>query len=219
VRDENLEIYLRPTFTIDCDHEYVVERARDLTRTCTSDSEKAIKLFYFVRDSIKFNIYMISAFEEDHKASRVLQWGEAYCIQKAILLTALGRAAGIPSRLIFARIRNHQLPPEILEWKKDNIFNWHGYNQFYINDRWISVAATFDRRLCDKVGLPVVEFDGLTDALLPKRDLRGEPFIDYIETLGQYPDFPIEGIRKEVSKYFGNQKRPWPKAKCDAHLS
>ncbi len=48
---------------------------------------------------------MISAFEEDFKASRVLEWGKGYCVQKAVLLEALARAAGIPSRLAFEKIR------------------------------------------------------------------------------------------------------------------
>ena len=46
--DFNMELYLKATPTLDAGHERVVETARTLTRGCSSDDEKAVKLFYFV---------------------------------------------------------------------------------------------------------------------------------------------------------------------------
>ena len=99
--------------------------ARNVTDTCESDTEKAVKLFYFVRDSIRYNLFMISVFEEDFKASRILEWGKGYCVQKAVLLTALARAAGIPTRMAFAQIRNHRVPEHIVKTTGSNIFPRH----------------------------------------------------------------------------------------------
>ncbi|RLB16813.1 MAG: transglutaminase family protein, partial [Deltaproteobacteria bacterium] len=79
--------YLRATSTIEADHKKIIETATKMTRGCVSDEEKAVALFYFVRDSIRYNIYMISVFIEDFRASRILEWGKAYCVQKAVLLT------------------------------------------------------------------------------------------------------------------------------------
>ncbi len=205
----NLEKYLRPTFTIDCDHDRVRSCARELTKTCSGEREKVVNLFYFVRDSIRYNMYMISAFEEDFRASRVLKWGKGYCVQKAVLLTALGRAVGIPSRLVFARIRNHKIPPHILEWKKDDVFDGHGYTQFFIDGKWISAAPTFDKRLCDSLGVPAAEFDGKSDAVLPEKDLQGAPYIKYLEKYTHYDDLPFEWIRKRTVEAWGEEKRPW----------
>jgi len=152
---------------------------------------------------------MISVFEEDFKASKVLEWGKGYCVQKAVLLTALGRAAGIPSRLLFARIRNHKLPPNIRQWKKGDIFNGHGYTQFYIDGKWVCATPTFDKGLCDNLGVPTVEFDGRSDALLPEKDLRGDPYIEYLKKFPHYDDLPFEWIKKKISEGWGNDKRPW----------
>jgi len=105
---QNMEIYLKPTFTIESEHKRIIETVKELVKGCSNDKEKAIKLFYFVRDKIRYNLYMISVFIEDFKASKVLQWGKGYCVQKAVLLTALGRAAGIPTRLVFAKIINQR---------------------------------------------------------------------------------------------------------------
>ncbi|MBW1674902.1 MAG: transglutaminase domain-containing protein [Deltaproteobacteria bacterium] len=167
--DSEMGHYLRATSTIEAEHEKIIETVTSVTRGCVSDEEKAVGLFYFVRDSIKYNIYMISVFIEDFKASRILEWGKAYCVQKAVLLTALGRAAGIPSRLVFAKIRNHRIPN----------------------------------------GLPTVEFDGKRDAILPEKDLKGAPYIEYIEKFPPKEDLPFDWIKERISQFVGTDKRPW----------
>jgi len=201
--------YLRASPTIEADHDMIIETSRSLTRDCSSNIEKTVKLFYFVRDSIKYNIYMISVFIEDFKASRILEWGKGYCVQKAVLLAALGRASGIPSRLVFAKIKNHKIPSHILQMMGTNTFPRHGYNQFFLNGKWISAAATFDKILCEKNGLPTVEFDGKRDAILPEKDLKGEPYIEYVEKFAPREDLPFDWIKEKVSKLVGPDKRPW----------
>ncbi|HOO45120.1 MAG TPA: transglutaminase family protein [Deltaproteobacteria bacterium] len=201
--------YLVPTQTIDCDNEKIIEVAREVTSGCTTDRERAVKLFYFVRDSIPYSLYMISVFKEDFIASKILQWGKGYCVQKAVLLAALGRAAGIPTRLVFARIRNHKVPQSIVRMTGTNIFPRHGYTQFFLDDRWVSTAPTFDRGLCEKIGVPTVEWDGKSDAVLPEKDLSGGKYIEYVEKFGPHKDLPFEWIVNETSKTVGKDKRPW----------
>ena len=70
--EKDLAIYLKPTFAIESDHEQIIRTALEVTRGCTSNEEKAVALFYFVRDSILYNLYMISLFIEDFRASKIL---------------------------------------------------------------------------------------------------------------------------------------------------
>jgi transglutaminase-like putative cysteine protease len=218
--DKNtMEIYLRPTYTIDCDCESIAASALRVTQGCSGDIEKAVALFYFVRDSIRYNIFMISVFKEDFRASKVLEWGKGYCVQKAVLLTALGRAVGIPIRMAFAKITNHRTPPHIYQKLGVNTFPRHGYNQFFLNGRWVSAAATFDKNLCDKNGLPVVEFDGKSDAMLPETDLQGQPYIEYIEKFPPTDDLPFEWIAEKITGIVGPDKRPWLKKQDDVGFS
>lgn len=212
-----MDIYVRPTEVIDADHETIQSTAADLTRGCADSAEKAVRLFYFVRDSIRYNVFMISVFKEDFKASRILDWKKGYCVQKAVLLTALGRAAGIPSRLVFAKIKNHRVPPHIHEKLRVNVFPRHGYNQFYLQERWVSAAATFDKALCDRNGLPVVEFDGENDAVLPQTDLEGHPYIEYLERFPPAEDLPFDWIVERISAIVGPDKRPWFKPEDEVH--
>ncbi|MBW1707168.1 MAG: transglutaminase domain-containing protein [Deltaproteobacteria bacterium] len=208
---ENLEIYLQPTSTIDSDNEKIREKARLITLGSSNDREKAVKLFYFVRDSIRYSVYMISVFIEDFVASKILEWGKGYCVQKAVLLTALARASGIPSRMAFARIRNHRVPEKVVKMAGGNVFPRHGYNQFFIEGGWVSVAATFDEKLCKEHRLPTVEFDGNSDAILPDRDLDGNPYIEYLEKFDPREDLPFDWVYQAVSKKVGTEKRAWLK--------
>lgn len=201
--------YLRPTDTIDSENASIVRTATGLTQGCSTDAEKARKLFYFVRDDIPYSVYMISMFKEDFVASTVLERGKGYCVQKAVLLAALGRAAGIPSRLSFAAIRNHRTPSRFVEKFGTNLFLRHGYNQLLLEGNWVSVAATFDRVLCETNGLPVVEFDGVNDAILPSVDLKGNAYVEYVEKFGTEADLPLDWIVSAISKVWGKDKRPW----------
>lgn len=206
---EDLAVYLNPTDTIDSESETVLRTAAQLTAGCSTDSEKAVKLFYFVRDSIPYNVYMISMFREDFVASTVLERGKGYCVQKAVLLAALGRATGIPTRLAFASIRNHRVPARFVEKLGTNVFPRHGYNQFLLDGRWVSAAATFDRALCEKNSLRTVEFDGANEAILPPVDASGNPYIEYVEKFGYDVDLPLDWIVSEISRVWGADKRPW----------
>ena len=204
-----VEMSRMPTPTIDSDHERIRETAERVTEGCKTEPEKAVALFYFVRDEIRYSAYMISVFFEDFRASRILEWGKGYCVQKAVLLTALARAAGIPSRLVFAMIRNHRLPQAIYEWAGTDTFPRHGYNQFFLNGRWLNAAATFDRDLCRKNHLPAVEFDGTQDAVLPERGLDGNPYIEYIQKFPPSLDLPFGWIVERTKRIVGPDKRPW----------
>jgi transglutaminase-like putative cysteine protease len=200
--------FLQPTAVIESDHPAVVACAGRVTAGCKSDRDKIVKLFYFVRDAIKYNLFMISAYREDFRASQVLEWGKGYCVQKAVLLAALSRAVGVPCRLAYAKIRNHRVPEQLVKKIGTNVFPRHGYNQFYCDGKWLSATAAFDAELCAKNGLPAVEFDGMTDALLPAKDLDGGPYIEYLEKYPATADLAFDWIVPIVRERFGVEKRP-----------
>ncbi len=205
---EDLSVYLRATSTIDADHEAIREKASELCAPCPADPERARALFLFVRDQIHYNVYMISTFLEDFRASTILERGVGYCVQKAVLLAALGRAVGIPSRLVFAKIRNHRAPAELRSQTGIDVLPSHGYMQFFIKDRWVNATPAFDRSLCERIGVPVCDFDGYHDAILADRDLTGKPYIEYVEKYEPQADLPFEWLRARIAAIWG-EKRAW----------
>ena len=149
---KDLDIYLQSTPSIDCDHPLIVKTVEDLVRGCSGDSEKAVRLFYYVRDKCHYNMYDLSDDPDDYRSSQILGKGQGWCMPKAILLTSLCRAAGIPSRLILTSIRNHKSPPEAVEMMGTNIFFPHVYNHIYLNGSWIKAAPTFDYDIANGSG-------------------------------------------------------------------
>jgi transglutaminase-like putative cysteine protease len=106
-RIEEWEKYLKPTPIIDCDHRTIQEKANEVTKGQEGIIEKSRALFVFVRDSIKYNPYLPRYLLEHFRASNTLARGEGFCVQKAVLLVALSRVIGIPSRVGFAVIKNY----------------------------------------------------------------------------------------------------------------
>lgn len=87
-------------------------------------------------------------------------------------------------------IGNHKGLPQILEKLGTNNSPRYGYNLIFLNGRWISVAATFNKLQCEKTFLPVVEFDGENECVLPTKCLRGDPYIQHLEKLVPEQDLP-----------------------------
>ena len=206
---------LRATTTIESEHPRIQALAGDLTNGLENDRDKLLGLFGFVRDEIPYNVFMISMHEDDFRASFVLEAGKGYCVQKAVLLCALSRAAGIPCRLALTEIRNHRIPAKLFERLGRNVFPGHAYNQFYLDGRWISAAATFDAGLCARGGVPTVDFDGEQDAMLPSKALDGSPYIEYLEHFGYFDDLPLDFITERTSRIWGADKRSWKSPEDD----
>ena len=102
---------------IDSDHKTILQHATDIVNNVGEDPiEKAIKLFYAVRDEIWYDPYSPFYLPEHYRASNVLKNGLGYCVPKASLLCALGRACGIPSRVGFADVRNHLATKQLIDF-------------------------------------------------------------------------------------------------------
>jgi transglutaminase-like putative cysteine protease len=193
-----LDKYLKATATFDSDSEAIKKKAQQLTEGKNDDIEKAKALFYFVRDEIPYNLYTPKHMPEHFRASNTLARGTGYCVQKAVLLVALARAAGIPARLCCAKIRNHLVPPKVLERLKTDIFPWHGYAELYLEGKWVKATPAFDIKMCREHRFIPVEFDGRNDATFPSHNLDGKPHIEYLLDRGIFDDVPLDEIRKAL---------------------
>jgi len=199
-----MEMYLKPTPVIDCDAPPVREKAQNLTADKENDVEKAKALFYFVRDDITYNPYVLHNLVEHNKASITLSRGEGYCVQKAILLAALARAIGIPARPGFADIRNYIIPQKLLELMHgSNLFIYHGYCELYIGQKWVKATPAFDLEMCQKHHIIPVEFDGKNNATFHRNNQEGKLHIEYVHDYGHYPDLPLEEMLEARVKVYG----------------
>lgn len=193
---DNYSIYLQPTKFLDFDNDDVKNAVKQLTNSFQTEDYlgKAIRLFYFVRDEIKYVIIKEIFTRKIMKSSYILKRGEGFCVQKAVLFTSLCRAAGIPARLHFVDIRNYRSSKSVQELMGTNLFVWHGYTEMFLNNKWVKANPAFDKYLCQENNFPTVEFDGIHDAMFAKTDLLGNIFIEYEKDHGTFDELPYSEI-------------------------
>jgi len=201
-----LEEFLQPTEVINWDDPLIRGVAKEVTSGASSLREEAKRLFVFVRESIRYDPYSPFHLPEHYKATNVLSRGRGYCVQKAVLLVALSRARGIPSRLVFADIRNHLASRRLVEMMGTDLFVYHGYGELLLEGRWTKLTPAFEEELCRKHSYPLVEFNGREDALFPPYDERGRRFVEYIRHHGSFADLPLEAILKAWEEAYGKEK-------------
>jgi transglutaminase-like putative cysteine protease len=199
--------FLAATDMIDADHPAVVAFAQEAVEGAGRDpADLAVRLFYAVRDRIRYDPYVPFYRSEHYRASVTLALGRGFCVTKAVLLCTLGRALMIPSRLGFADLRNHLATPPLIETLGTNLFVYHGFTEFWLHGRWIKATPAFNAELFERQQVAPVDFDGRRDAVLPPHTRDGRPFIEYLGTHGFRVDVPLTEIVAAWRQAYGNQR-------------
>jgi transglutaminase-like putative cysteine protease len=185
---------LAPTVTFDFDDAAVGAFARDAVAGADDEAERARRIFAAVRERIRYTPYALSLERSAFTASATLAAGRNWCVPKAILLTASARAVGIPARLGFADVRNHLSSERLLESMGTDLFVYHGYAALHVGGAWRKVSPAFNAALCARFGVPALEFDGRSDALMHAYDGAGRRHMEYVADHGTYSDVPFDEL-------------------------
>ena len=178
--------YLAATETINSDHPEVVAYALKITAGLNTDREKAVALYYAVRDLVMYDMNVEVFTRDIFKASVCLKAKRSFCIPKAVLLAATARAVGIPSRLGFADVTNHLATPKMLEQLGGDYFAFHGYTDLYIEGKWVKATPAFNERLCRFFKIKPLEFDGLSDSVFHEFSSDGKKHMEYLHDHGTF---------------------------------
>ena len=204
------ERYLLPTSIIDSDHEEVIWFAQETAGGINDPVETAVRLYYAVRDGIWYDPYYPFYLPEHYRASNVLKSGRGYCVCKASLLCALGRSRGIPSRIGFAHVRNHLATRQLIEYMGSDIFVYHGFNEFYLEGKWVKATPAFNIELCERHNVAPLEFNGREDSIFHAYSADKKRFMEYVEYLGEYADIPVDTIVAGWEEAYGKERvRGW----------
>ncbi|MFW9970557.1 MAG: transglutaminase-like domain-containing protein [Candidatus Odinarchaeota archaeon] len=199
-----MSIYLEPTEFLDFNKKRVKETAIEITNGLEETKEKAIALFYWVQNKIKYNMFTYyPKIKANLKASVTLRRRNGFCMSKATLLSTFARAVGIPARIHMVDIINHKISKRVVELMGTKAFHCHAYSEIYLDGKWIKATPVFDRETSIKGGfLPIIEFDGGNDALFSPYDEEGNVFVEYIADYGSYADVPIDKIDRIFSEKY-----------------
>ena len=152
--------YLGESELCDFGHENIQKIAAELRQEIASGlspedfkRELAVKIFYYVRDNIKFGQPL------KYRASDAFQEGIGHCYTKSNLMVALLRASHIPSRFAFTYISGEAVadisPPGGPFSSRREVP--HPLAEVYLGGRWLRVDCTRDRYLSPD---RVFEWDG-----------------------------------------------------------
>jgi transglutaminase-like putative cysteine protease len=199
--------YLDPTQIINSDHKTIIEYANDTVGNTDRDPiEKAVILYYAVRDEIWYDPYYPFYRAEHYRASNVLKDRRGFCISKVSLLCALGRACNIPSRAGFATVRNHLATPKLIEFLGSDLFVYHGFTEFYLNGKWVKATPAFNEDLCKKQKVIPLEFNGREDSIFQAYNMEKEKFMEYLEFHGTFSDIPVDIILAAWKEAYGKDR-------------
>ncbi len=154
--------------------------------------KQMVKLFYAVRDRIRYDVYGVDMSREGLKASHIIKNKVGFCIHKSIVFATAARYLGIPSRLTFSDVRNHLSTPALKKLVGGDVFHYHAYAEIYLHERWIKATPVFNLMLCHLFKMEPLEFDGIHDATLQAYDKQGNQSLEFINHHGSFNNVPYQ---------------------------
>ncbi|MBF0467854.1 MAG: transglutaminase domain-containing protein [Desulfamplus sp.] len=191
---DDLTACLEPTYFMDYDIPDVAEFAQKQCNRGDNEKDRAVKLYYAVRDEIRYDPYDFKNDRANFKASSVLKKMSGYCVAKSILFAAAARSQGIPARLGFADVKNHLSTSRLRTLMQTDVFMYHGYVELLLNNNWVKATPAFNLTLCTHFNVKPLEFDGIHDSLFHEFDTKGNRHMEYLKDHGHFSDLPFDTI-------------------------
>lgn len=176
--------YLSPTKVCDIENVDLRMRSYILTKNTTDEREKAINIFNFVRDEIKYRFDFPYT-----KASETLKKRYGNCFNKSSLQISLLRNAGVYSGYKVYLIRKEVFKPVVPEdiYRLISDPTIHVSTVIYLDQRWVEADATIDYEVYNavfkKMGWEYKQWDGENDITINSDFL--------IEQQGIYPSIDL----------------------------
>lgn len=167
---------------------------RSLPATATTAAERAVALYYAVRDGIRYEVYGADLSREGLRASQVVATGSGMCLHKSVLYAAALRSLGIPARLVLTDVRNHLASERLKQLMGGDVFHHHGLTTLQLEGRWVRATPVFNKTLCRLYKMAPLDFDGTTDSLYHPFDLKGRRQMEFLREHGEFDDFPYDRV-------------------------
>jgi transglutaminase-like putative cysteine protease len=166
--------YLSPGQFVDSDHPKVAAFAREHAKGSTP-RERAVSLYYAVRDGVRYNPFQNFTADEAYRGSACLERREGWCVPKAALLAAkMGT----------------------------DLFVFHGYTDLLLDGKWVKATPAFNLAMCKRFRVKPLEFDGAEDSIFHPFDEDDRRHMEYVQFRGTYADVPADDIRRVFSETY-----------------
>lgn len=144
--DPPTDANLASTRLCNCDHPAIVAKAHELTAGIDGDDAKAERIFTYVRDTFPFR-----PGEYALPASAILEQGHGMCVTKTVLMSALMRAAGMPTRYRWVPLDKRRFVGFFPWWavKVSLLLSptvwFHTHCEVFVDGRWATADGLLDR--------------------------------------------------------------------------
>jgi hypothetical protein len=81
---------------------------------------------------------------------------------------------------------------QLLEMMGTDVFAFHGYTEFFLEEKWVKATPAFNLTLCQRFDVLPLEFDGRTDSIFHPYDAGGRRHMEYIRDRGTHADLPFD---------------------------
>ncbi len=163
--------YLRPNALINSQDSRVIELTAKAVGNAADPWEKAKRIESWVAQNLRDKNFSITF----ASASEVARNLSGDCTEHGVLVAAMCRAAGIPSRVVVGLVYVESLGG----------FGFHLWNEVYVNRRWVAIDATFEQDTVDAVHIKLSDasLDGVSpfESFLPIVRVFGKMTLDPIE--------------------------------------
>lgn len=157
----NLSDYLEPNLMMNIKDEKLIELARKAAGSERDPMVLGDKLRRFVTEYVETKSLNVGF----ATASEVARTREGDCSEHGVLLAALGRLNGLPSRVAVG------LAYVPIFGGQDDIFGYHLWTQFYIGGKWVDFDAALRESDCSPIRITFavssLKDSGIADLSLP----------------------------------------------------
>jgi hypothetical protein len=186
--DEEQKLYTAATSLLNYKDPTVAKLAKEAIGKEKDPQKLARKLRRFVGEYVHAKNLSVGF----ASAGEVARSKEGDCTEHGVLLAALGRAAGIPTRVVAGFV----YADEFLG--KNNVFVGHMWTQFYLDGQWVDVDAALRQDDVDPTHLALAVSDagdnGVAD--LAGSIWMGKPKITVVTKVTEKPDETAEPADK-----------------------
>ena len=70
-------------------------------------------------------------------------------------------------------------------------------------EKWLKATPAFNAGLCERFGVPPLDFDGRSDALFHPFDPSGRKYMEYVRDRGEFDDFPYDYMLQVLAEVYG----------------
>ncbi|WP_422926472.1 transglutaminase-like domain-containing protein [Singulisphaera sp. PoT] len=143
-------VYLRPNAMITSQDSNVVRLAQNAVQGAVTPWDKAVKIEQWVATKLTDKNFK-TAFAP---ASEVAENLSGDCTEHSVLVAAMCRSQGIPTKVVIGLVYADRLGG----------FGYHMWNEVYVNNRWVAIDAAFDQSAVDAVHVKLDEssLDGVS---------------------------------------------------------